>query len=226
MLTNLKMTFTQIALYAALAAMVAVLLNKPWGMMVDRFGSKPVIVFCAFGISFVPMIWWIPRAGHLWVLIFEAIYSGALWTGFNLAAFNIPIANSPREGRTIYLAMFSVVTGLAFFASSVIGGALAENWRHVHWILGKQTIVNYHILFALSTVLRLLAAFVALSYHEPEEKGLPSLIQFMGNSILRWLSIGRQILPWTSKMNPARFPGTELIRVPVILAGKHRSPRR
>ncbi len=200
MLTNLKMSFTQISLYACVSSIAAVLLNKPWGIMVDRFGSKPIIVFCALGISMVPLIWWIPRPGHLWILLFEAIYSGALWTGFNLAAFNIPIANSPRESRTSYLAVFSVISGLGFFIASIMGGALAQNWRNIHWTLGPQTVVNYHLLFTISSLLRLLAAFMALGFHEPKEKDLPTMIQYMGDSFIKRLSAGRQYFPWASKM--------------------------
>jgi MFS family permease len=168
MLTHLQMSFTQISIYSSLAAIGAVVLNRPWGLLIDRFGSKPVVALCAFGIAVIPMIWWFPRAGHLWILAFEAVYSGALWTGFNLAAFNIPIANSPRLRRTIYLAIFSVTTGLGFFAASILGGILAHSIVSFHWQLGPQTIVNYHLIFALSTVLRLGAAFLFLRFHEPK----------------------------------------------------------
>ncbi|PKK83778.1 MAG: hypothetical protein CVT49_07095 [candidate division Zixibacteria bacterium HGW-Zixibacteria-1] len=199
MLINLDMSFTLISIYSSVAALAAILLNKPWGILIDRFGSKPVAVFCAFGIAVVPMLWLVPRPGHLGILAFEAVYSGALWAGFNLAAFNIPIANSPRKGRTIYLAMFSVVTGLAFFMSSIIGGILAESWHHIHWPIMGQTIVNYHILFVISGLMRLIAAFFIMTFHEPKEKSFPIMIQFMGYSILKWLSVGRQILPGNRK---------------------------
>lgn len=196
MLTNLRMSFTQISLYSCLASLVAVGLNRPWGNLIDRFGSKPVLVFCALGIAAVPLIWLVPRADSLWILWFEAVYSGALWTGFNLAVFTIPIANSPREGRTMYLAMFSVVTGIAFFASSTAGGILAESWSHVHWTMGKQTLVNYHLLFAISSLLRGMAAVFFMTFHEPQGKGLPIMVHFMGDAVLGQLSQGRRILSW------------------------------
>jgi len=193
MLTNLKMSFTQISLYVSAASIAAVLLNKPWGRLVDRFGSKPILVLCALGIAFVPMIWWIPRPGHIWILAFEAVYSGALWTGFNLAAFNIPIANSPRNSRTTYLAIFSVISGMGFFIASIMGGILAQNWKEIHWPLGVQTVVNYHLLFAISSILRILAAFMMFRFHEPREKDLPSVIQYMGDSLSKRFSSGRQL---------------------------------
>jgi MFS family permease len=190
------MNFTQISMYLSLAALTAILLNKPWGSVIDKFGCKPVIAFCSFGIVLVPLIWWLPRPGFLWIFIFEAIYSGALWTGFNLAIFNIPIVNSPKDKRIVYLAMFSVVTGLGFFIASFIGGVLAEYLGHVSWLIGKHAGVNYQILFTASAVLRFTAAFLTLRLKEPQEKRIPIMIQFMGYSILKRLSVGRQLFPW------------------------------
>ncbi len=201
MLTNLRMSFTQISLYSSAAALVAIGLNRPWGAVIDRFGCKPVITFCAFGIAFIPTVWVFPRPDFLWVLIPEVFFSAILWAGFNLAAFNMPIAFSPKNHRTIYLAVFAVVTGFAFFAASLIGGTIAEALSGLHWKVGPQTIVNYHVLFVLSTVLRLLTAFMVMSFHEPNETRLPVLMQFIGYSVLKFLSVGRQVFP-----APPRLP--------------------
>ncbi len=195
MLNILEMSFTVIALYTTLTALVAISTNRIWGKLIDRFGSKPVIAVCALGISIVPLIWWIPRPDFLWILVFEGIYSASLWAGFNLAAFNVPIANSPRTRRTVYLAAFSVVTGFAFFAASIIGGAFAEWLSGFQWPIGWQVIVNYHFLFAISAGLRILAALLFLTFHEPKEKGIPVMVQFMGYAVLKRISLGRQIFP-------------------------------
>ena len=199
MLTNLKMSFTLISIYSGVAATLAVVLNRPWGAIIDRFGSKPVIALCAFGIAGIPLLWLFLRQDFLSLLAFEAVYSGALWTGFNLAAFNIPIANSPRKNRPVYLSMFSVVTGLAFFSASVLGGALAEWWGDFSWNVGWQTFNNYHLIFFISAILRLFAARMSLTFHEPDERGVPVMMQFMGYAVFRRFAIGRQLFPWTHR---------------------------
>jgi MFS family permease len=199
MLTNLKMSFTLVSIYSSVPAVVAITLNRPWGVIIDRFGSKPVLVFCGLGLAVIPFIWLIPRPDFLWPLAFEAVYSGALWTGFNLATFNIPIANSPREGRTMYLAAFAVVSGVAFFMSSLAGGVLAQSWNRFHWQVGAQTFINYHILFAISGLFRFLAALLIRHFHEPVEKDMPTMLQFMGGAFLRLVSFGRLQLPWSPK---------------------------
>jgi MFS family permease len=195
MITNLQMSFTQISLYLVAFNIAAIALNRPWGILIDRFGSKPVLVICAFGISVIPLIWLFPRSDFLWILTIEPVYSGMLWAGFNLAAFNVPIANSPRERRIIYVAMFAVVSGLAFFGASIAGGALAERWGFVQWHIGPQTIVNYHLLFILSSALRIVSSFLFITFREPAERPLPVMVQFMGYAILKQLSAGLQIFP-------------------------------
>ncbi len=167
MLTNLQMTFTQISFYSAASLIAAILANKPWGALIDRHGSKPIIVVSALGLSIVPLIWLIPRADSLWILGFESIYAGVLWAGFNLASFNIPLALSPNKNRTVYLATFAVASGMGFFISSLIGGALAEHWGDIRFVLGPQVIVNYHILFIISAIIRGIGAIMTLGIREP-----------------------------------------------------------
>jgi MFS family permease len=116
--------------------------------------------------------------------------------------FTIPIAHSPREGRTMYLAMFSVVTGMAFFASSTAGGFLAQSWSDIHWTVGPQTVVNYHLLFALSALMRAMAAVFFMTFHEAEGKPLPIMVHFMGDAVLEQLSRGRRILSWLRLRDP------------------------
>jgi MFS family permease len=194
MLLNLKMSFFQVGLYTAGASLVAIALNRPWGALIDRFGSKAVLTFCAVGIGITPMVWLLPRPGLVWILIPEVIYSGALWTGFNLAAFTIPLDRSPREERTPYLAVFAVVTGLAFFVASVLGGTLANACRDFSFTVGGQTIVNYHLLFALSSVLRLSTVGLLMTLKEPVESRLPALVDMMGAAVFRQLLAGWQFL--------------------------------
>ena len=196
MLTNLKMSFTQIALYTCGTALSAIFLNKPWGKLIDRFGSKPVLAICAFGIGGIPLIWLLPRADFLWILIFESLYTGSLWAGFNLAAFNMPIAISPRENRPSYLAAFSVITGLGFFIASLAGGLLAEVFSGIHYQLGPQTIVNYHLLFVISSLFRIVSAVLILHFHEPREKSIPIMVQFIGYAALKHITLGRQLSPF------------------------------
>lgn len=198
MLTNLKMSFFQIGLYSCAAALVGILSSRTWGRLIDRFGSKTVLNISAFGIAFIPAIWLFPDEFSIWILAPEAVYSGLLWAGFNVAAFTMPIDRSPRQNRTSYLAVFAAVTGLAFFAASVAAGAFAETVSDFRMTVGGRNLVAYHLLFLGSSVLRLLTAGLITRFHEPSETRLPVVIQLMGYAVLKRMSIGRQIFPFVA----------------------------
>jgi len=199
MILHLKMSFFLIGLYSAGGTLLAVFFNRPWGKFIDKFGSRVTLMICAFSISLVPMFWVFPRQDFLWVLIPELIYSGIVWTGFNLAAFTIPIDQSPRENRTAYLSVFAVATGLAFFVGSMLGGTIADIYKDFTLVIGPQTLTNYHILFVVSSLMRLLTALMFLRLKNPSEVHLPVIIQFMGYAVLKRLSIGRQIAHFETK---------------------------
>ena len=196
MLVHLKMSFFLIGLYSAGQSVIAVAANRPWGILIDRFGPRSVLIFCATGIGLIPLFWLVFRADYLWLLIVEMIYSSFLWAGFNLAAFTLPIDTSPRDDRTYYLAWFATVTGLAFFAASFLGGLLAESWSSFSWPVGKQTFLNYHIIFVISAGLRVAAAGLLYALTEPSDRKIPMMVQLMGYAVLKRLSLGRQIMPF------------------------------
>jgi len=199
MLLNLNMSFLQIGLYSSATALVAVASNRYWGVLIDRFGSRGVLNLCAIGIGLIPIVWLYPRAGDLWILIPESLYSGTLWSGFNLAAFTMPLDRSPQKDRTVYLSVFAAVTGVAFFLSSLASGYVAESLTTWSAELGGRIFLNYHVLFVGSAVLRLLTAGLIVTFREPTDVRLPVIVQLMGYAVLKRLSVGRQILPFVAE---------------------------
>lgn len=198
MLLNLKMSFFQIGLYSCAAALAAVVSSRVWGGFIDRFGSKSILDLCAFGISLIPFIWLFPQADSKWILIPEAVYSGLLWAGFNLAAFTLPLDRSPKANRTAYLSVFAAVTGLAFFSASLAAGYAAEILSDWSLTVMGMTFVNYHVLFIGSALVRLSTATLIATFHEPAEMRLPVVIQLMGYAVLKRISIGRQVFPFAA----------------------------
>jgi MFS family permease len=199
MLLNLKMSFFQIGLYSCATAMIAVVSSRIWGGVIDRFGSKPVLKICVFGISLIPLIWLFVQRDSIWILIPEAAYSGLLWAGFNLAAFTLPLDRSPKEHRTVYLSVFATVTGLAFFVASLGAGYSAEILSEWTYVLYGNPLNNYHLLFIGSALVRLATAGLMSAFHEPAETRLPVIIQFMGYAVLKRMSAGRQLFPFVAE---------------------------
>ena len=72
---------------------------------------------------------------------------------------------------------------------------ISESLSGFSFKLGPQTIINYHVLFAVSSVLRFIAVLTLLKYKGPTEKGVPILINFMGHVLLRRLALSIHFFP-------------------------------
>jgi MFS family permease len=173
MLQNLEMTFVVMALYSAAVAGVRMLTAPLWGRLIDRVGAQPVVLACSLGLTVVPLIWLLPTPGRMWPLAFDVLLAGALWSGHGLAAFALPLAVAPRQGRPFYLAAFSTAGGLAYAAASALGGGLASALPS-QFTLGGHVWVNLQVLFVLSAVSRFGAAFLAARIIEPGARSVGS----------------------------------------------------
>ncbi|RKH46469.1 MFS transporter [Corallococcus sicarius] len=165
-LQNLKMTFVIMALHGAAVAGVRVLTASMWGRAIDRLGAQPVLMACSLGISVIPLLWLLPTAGTLWPLLFDVLLAGSLWSGHGLAIFALPLTVAPRRGRPFYLAAFATAGGLAYAGAAALGGALAARLPQ-QFMLGGHVWANLHVLFVVSSVARLGAAFLAARVNEP-----------------------------------------------------------
>ncbi len=174
MLRNLKMSFTLVALHGTALAVVRMVAAPIWGGLLDRFGARPVLLACSFGISAIPFAWLFPTEDFLWPLAFDALSAGILWCGHALAMFNLPLTITPRRERPFYLAAFATVSGLTFSLATLAGGLLAEALPDRFELCG-YALHDLQVLFVLSGALRLGAAFVSLRIHEPASHGVHAL---------------------------------------------------
>ncbi|MGZ3457670.1 MAG: MFS transporter [Archangium sp.] len=174
MLKNLKMSFLLMALYLAAVAGMRILAAPFWGRLIDRMGAQPVLLACSLGIGVIPSLWLFPTAGFLWPLLADVVLSGVLWGGHGLASFALPLSVAPRRGRPFYLAAFATAGGLAYAAASALGGGLAS-LIPTEFTLGGHLWVNLHVLFLLSSVARVAAAFLATRIIEPDAQPVCSL---------------------------------------------------
>jgi MFS family permease len=173
-LSNLHMSFTLIAVHGTAVALVRMLAAPIWGRLIDRLGARPVLIACSFAICAVPLVWLFPTPDRLWPLTFDCILAGTLWSGHALAAFDLPLSITPKRERAFYLAALAMVTGVAYSVATVAGGLLVEALPDQFTLLGVSW-CDLHVMFALSALLRLGAAFTSLRVREPDAKGVPAL---------------------------------------------------
>ncbi len=181
MIKNLKMPFAIIAYYSIIAGILNFATQPLWGRIIDRIGNRPVLIFNLAGVFTLPLFWLFTTPTFYLPIWIDAFLTGLFWPGFTLASFNLVLATAPERNRTAYLAMQSLTTGLAIFIASLAGGLLADLFKGFRWVLLGQTIINFHLLFALSSVLRISLLPMAMKLKEDRAQSVGKLLDMVGD---------------------------------------------
>ena len=197
MLVNLKMGFSLVAAHGVAVATVRIAAAPLWGRAVDRFGARPVLVLCSFGVTVVPVIWMLPTPDRLWPIALDALTSGVLWGGHGIASGDLSVALAPRRGRPFYLAAFATAGGLGFAVVSVLAGLLASLLPAQFSLLGFSW-TAIHVLLMISALARAGAALLAIRIREANTRGVPELLRTLAGELpkaatVKWSPVPK---PW------------------------------
>jgi MFS family permease len=196
MLKNLSMSYFEIAVFSVIISITSFAAYRYWGIAIDRAGNRPVMIICTVIIVTIPLFWLSPQPGIVWPVWLLGVLTGIGWSGFNLAAFNMPIVLSPRENRSFYLAVYSVATGMTIFTASTVAGLVADSLSGMKFTVNSFKLVNYHIIFLISAVIRLSSLVFVRNVEETRDVGVPVLLQFMGRAAAHKLSSGGILFPY------------------------------
>lgn len=158
-LDQLALTFTEVALWSAIAAVTAFATTILWGRVADRVGNKSVLAIGTFTAGLALPACWIlagltGRTEFIWA---SAFFDALAWGGIGPALFNLALVTAPQATRMSYLAMFALVTGLAGFVGGVLSGPLLTLMQPISVDLFGGDWTGYHTLFAISGILRMQA---------------------------------------------------------------------
>ncbi len=157
-LTELGMSFTQIAVWSIIASSSALVTTTWWGRVADRYGNKVVLTIgMTVAGSLMPLSWILATPERLWPVWFSAFFDALAWGAIGPAIFNLALASAPRENRTAFIAMYSLATGVAGFVGGVLSGPLLILFRGLEPTVFGFAWSGFHSLFVLSGLLRLQA---------------------------------------------------------------------
>jgi MFS family permease len=156
-LDQLRLTFTQIAIWSAIAASSALATTMLWGRVADRVGNKAVLAIGTFvaGVA-LPTCWILAgvtgRLAYIWV---SAVFDAVAWGAIGPAIFNLALASAPRGKRTAFIAMYALASGVAGFIGGLLSGPLLLLMQPLASLsLGGIPLTPYYGLFLLSGVAR------------------------------------------------------------------------
>jgi MFS family permease len=151
-----------------LATLGGILTLKSWGVLVDRFGAKPVQYVCAYSWCFVGLIAWAvtapSRETHL--LLSYLIVGGAT-AGFQLTQFTLMLRLIPPGQASAYIAVFLSATSALTCLGPLIGGILIAVLPDQLGTFGGQPITDHHLLFTISFLGCLLSLPLLTAAREP-----------------------------------------------------------
>jgi HEAT repeat protein len=152
-----------------------------WGWLADRYGSKPVMVYCVALLPLLPLGWLLmPRqvALSLYVALALAAGQGLINTGWSIGSGRLLFVRVvPMEKRTAYMALYYAWVGIAGGLGQFTGGWLLDLTAGVEGQWRFVSLDSYTILFLIAILLPLLAL---LLFRRVKADSPVSMRQFAG----------------------------------------------
>ena len=181
LLRDLKMPFLGFGILSGLATVTMLVSSPFWGRIVDRYGSKPVLVACTAVAAPVPLVW-------IWLSDLRVIYAVIppinLMMGFALAGVSVALSTliykvTPAAGRSVQFAVYSVTILLLVSPLPAIGGHLPD------WLSSLGIHSDLRCTFYASVLFLIGAAFAAHFIHEPDASAAAEMVQNLPGHIRR-----------------------------------------
>lgn len=146
-----------IAYLSLVSGIAAIIVQRGWGSMSDRFSHRSILIISAIGASLVPFFWMFAPSPEFVIPI--NILSGISWAGFEIAAFNYLLEATRGKERALYSAVYWSALGLPAIFGPIIGGMMIDTFAAVALSLN-----NFTSMFLVSWIIRLSAAVLFLKF--------------------------------------------------------------
>ena len=155
-LGELRMSFTQVALWQATTALTALVIAPALGKFADRAGYRPLLMLSTLGPgALTPLFWVAASPGNLTPVWLSAVTEAFTMGAITPALFGMALARAPEGERVSFTAILFVGMGAAGLIGGLVSapllGAFAGPANPLPGLNAHQA------LFALSAVMRALA---------------------------------------------------------------------
>lgn len=115
--------FTIVAAMSACSIFSGIIGYRVWGMLIERYGNKPILRVCTAMACFTPLPWLLlTKSRWLWPSAAMFATSGLTFSGLTLCLTNMFFGLSPRQNRSAYVAINSTVVGLCGSVAPIMTG--------------------------------------------------------------------------------------------------------
>ena len=152
MLRDLQFNYLTFTIVIAISIVARIVSGPIWGRHSDRFGNFTVIALTGLLVSFIPLFWLLST--NIIYLIIVELFSGFVWSGFDLASFNFVFDTVVPEKRVRAISYYHVLVGIGVFLGATLGGYLIK--------FGTMFWSSIYLVFIISGVLRFLVSAIFL----------------------------------------------------------------
>ena len=177
MYKNLGFSVEHVGMLVVLASVGGAVSSPAWGALADRFGNKPVMLFCMIAWQVQNFLWCVLTPQNSWLLHGMWVFGGVMGAGFVLSLFNIQLKIIPPEAKTLAISVNLAVTSLVTAVAPILGGIILRQLLAG----GSDPFAIYHHVFLALPVLALLSCLMLMKVHEPAASPLSSVAGAMRN---------------------------------------------
>ena len=163
----LSLSYVSIILLGQIVAQtMSLLVVSRWGVLLDRYGSVPVMMISAILSSIGASVWLFAVPGSVWPLFVFSFFGGIFWCANEACMFNMQLSHTPTKGRPAALAVYAVFTSIAVALALIGGGAILEVlspiMRRLDLTIFGTPFDHYKVLFIITIIVRLVVIIVFL----------------------------------------------------------------
>jgi len=160
-----------------------------WGRLADRYGNRPVLKTC---VTLKPMIVIVfsllTPENVIWLLPLAFLPDGMLNAGNALATNGYMLSIAPRLNRSMFIAAITGLAGVCGGISAMLAGAVLKGLQDWHPVFHGWTFNAYHLVFAVSLVMRLACQPLVRRIEEPGAKGSRQLLGAIMDEWPMWIA--------------------------------------
>ena len=163
MLDRLGFGYTAISVLSAAGTLTTIAGYRIWSVLIDRFGSKPVLQILIIPGALNAFLWGICQPGSYIMVGSAMLLSGFIMGGINLAITPLRYALLPKDNqdeRVAYMAAWSTTINLIYAAGPLLGSILVASMANVNLNIGGWVLRDINIIFFLSGILRFFPLFL------------------------------------------------------------------
>ncbi|MFH1969154.1 MAG: MFS transporter, partial [Verrucomicrobiota bacterium] len=170
MIQLLRIPYTYIALFGILSSLAFILFVMVWGYLVDKYGSRPILLLNSIPVIFLNILWIFNTSDRYWLIPIIFFVSGITIAGVGVALPNILMGVSKGQYSAGYITIYQVVFGLTGFVAPLLGSVVINVSSHLSQVVLGFPILPYHVLFGLASLMAILPLFFIVRLYEPHGK--------------------------------------------------------